>query len=126
MSRGLNKVMIIGNVGRGPELRYTPNGTPVVNFSVAVGRQWKTPEGERREATEWFNVVAWRDLAEICDQMLSKGRRVYIEGSLQTRSWEDQGGQRHYRVELVADQMLLLDRDKKGDGIENASFEEDR
>ncbi len=110
MARGLNKVMIIGNVGRDPELRYTPNGTPVVNFSVAVGRQWTTSTGERREATDWFNVVAWRELAEICNQMLSKGRRVYIEGSLQTRSWEDEKGQRHYRVELVADQMILLDR----------------
>ncbi|MDQ7030694.1 MAG: single-stranded DNA-binding protein [Ardenticatenia bacterium] len=88
----------------------TPNGTPVVNFSVAVGRQWTTSTGERREATDWFNVVAWRELAEICNQMLSKGRRVYIEGSLQTRSWEDEKGQRHYRVELVADQMILLDR----------------
>lgn len=110
MARGLNKVMIIGNVGRDPELRYTPNGTPVASFSVAVGRQWTTTSGERREATEWFNVVAWRELAEICGQMLSKGRLVYVEGSLQTRSWEDANGQRHYRVELVADQMTLLDR----------------
>ncbi len=110
MARGLNKVMLIGNVGRDPELRYTSNGTPVVNFSVAVGRQWTTSSGERREATDWFNVVAWRELAEICNQMLSKGRRVYIEGSLQTRSWEDERGQRHYRVEVVADQMILLDR----------------
>lgn len=110
MARGLNKVMIIGNLGRDPEMRYTPNGTPVTSFSVAVGRTWTTPDGERKEATEWFNVVAWRELAEICNQMLSKGRRVYIEGSLQTRSWEDQGGQRHYRIELVADQMILLDR----------------
>ncbi|HEX8681996.1 MAG TPA: single-stranded DNA-binding protein [Ardenticatenaceae bacterium] len=110
MARGLNKVMIIGNVGRDPELRYTPNGTPVSSFSVAVGRHWTTTTGERREATEWFNVVAWRELAEICSQMLSKGRLVYVEGSLQTRSWEDANGQRNFRVELVADQMTLLDR----------------
>lgn len=110
MARGLNKVMIIGNVGREPELRYTPNGTPVVNFSVAVGRQWTTPDGERHQATEWFNVVAWRELAEICARLLTKGKRVYIEGSLQTRSWEDSQGQRQYRIELVADQMILLDR----------------
>lgn len=110
MARGLNKVMIIGNLGRDPELRYTPNGTPVASFSVAVDRQWTTSSGERREATEWFNVVAWRELAEICNQMLSKGRLVYVEGSLQTRSWEGAEGQRHYRVELVADQMTLLDR----------------
>lgn len=110
MARGLNKVMIIGNLGRDPELRYTPNGTPVASFSVAVGRQWTTTSGERREATEWFNVVAWRELAEICSQMLSKGKLVYVEGSLQTRSWEDANGQRSYRVELVAEQMTLLDR----------------
>ena len=110
MARGLNKVMIIGNVGRDPELRYTPNGTPVASFSVDVGRHWTTTSGERREATEWFNVVAWRELAEICSQMLSKGRLVYVEGSLQTRSWEDASGQRNFRVELVADQMTLLDR----------------
>lgn len=125
MSRGLNKVMIIGNVGRDPELRYTPNGTPVVNFSVAVDRQWKTPDGDRREATEWFNVVAWRDLAEICDQLLDKGRRVYIEGSLQTRSWEDQNGQRHYRVELVADQMLLLDRESRRERADEETYEDE-
>jgi len=84
MARGLNKVMIIGNLGRDPEMRYTPNGTPVTSFSVAVGRSWTTPDGERKEATEWFNVVSWRDLAEICNQYLRKGGRVYIEGSLQT------------------------------------------
>jgi len=109
MARGLNKVMIIGNLGRDPEMRYTPNGTPVTSFSVAVGRSWTTPDGERKEATEWFNVVSWRDLAEICNQYLRKGGRVYIEGSLQTRSWEDQSGQRHFRTELVADQMIMLD-----------------
>lgn len=110
MSRGLNKVMIIGHIGRDPELRYTPTGTPVASFSVAVGRQWTTAQGERREATEWFSVVAWRELAEICHQLLAKGRLVYVEGSLQTRSWEEPSGQRHYRVEVVADQMTLLDR----------------
>lgn len=120
MARGLNKVMIIGNLGRDPELRYTPNGTPVVSFSVAVDRQWTTSSGERREATEWFNVVAWRELAEICKQMLSKGRLVYVEGSLQTRSWQAADGQRHYRVEVVADQMTLLDRGPSRDEIEQS------
>jgi len=109
MARGLNKVMIIGNLGRDPEMRYTPNGTPVTSFSVAVGRSWTTPDGERKEATEWFNVVAWRELAEICNQHLRKGERVYIEGSLQTRNWEDQNHQRHFRTEIVADQMIILD-----------------
>ncbi|GAP62578.1 single-strand DNA-binding protein [Ardenticatena maritima] len=125
MARGLNKVMIIGNVGREPELRYTPNGTPVVNFSVAVGRQWTTPDGERHHATEWFNVVAWRELAEICARLLSKGKRVYIEGSLQTRSWEDSQGQRQYRIELVADQMILLDRPATNDTDEEDEDETD-
>ncbi|NOZ05691.1 MAG: single-stranded DNA-binding protein [Chloroflexi bacterium] len=119
MARGLNKVMIIGNLGRDPEMRYTPNGTPVTSFSVAVGRSWTTPDGERKEATEWFNVVAWRELAEICNQHLRKGGRVYIEGSLQTRSWEDQNHQRHFRTEVVADQMIMLDG-KRRDGREGS------
>ena len=109
MSRGLNKVMIIGKLGRDPEMRYTPSGKPVTSFSVATSRSWVTADGERREATEWFNVVAWRDLAEICSQYLSKGSKVYIEGRLQTRSWEGQDGQKHYRTEIVADEMILLD-----------------
>ena len=121
MVRGLNKVMIIGNLGRDPELRYTANGTPVATFTVAVDRQWTTSSGERREATEWFNVVAWRELGEICNQMLSKGKLVYVEGSLQTRSWEGGDGQRHYRVELVADQMKLLDRGPSRNDSQNSS-----
>ncbi|MGH2541436.1 MAG: single-stranded DNA-binding protein [Ardenticatenaceae bacterium] len=108
--RGLNKVMIIGNVGHDPELRYTPSGTPVAGFSVAVERHWTTGTGETREATDWFYVVAWRELAERCGQQLAKGRLVYVEGSLQTRSWEDANGQRNYRVELVAGEVMVLDR----------------
>lgn len=109
MSRGLNKVMIIGNLGRDPEMRYTPSGKPVTSFSVATSRTWTTTDGDRREATEWFNVVAWRDLAEICNQYLAKGSKVYIEGRLQTRSWEGPDGQKHYRTEVVADEMIVLD-----------------
>lgn len=123
MARGLNKVMIIGHLGRDPELRYTPTGTPVANFSVAVGRQWTTASGERREATDWFNVVAWRELAEICGQMLTKGRLVYVEGSLQTRTWEDATGQRQFRVEVVADQMTLLDRTPRDEGQTRESLD---
>ncbi|HID85896.1 MAG TPA: single-stranded DNA-binding protein [Anaerolineae bacterium] len=115
MSRGLNKVMIIGNLGRDPEMRYTPSGKPVTSFSVATSRSWVTAEGERREATEWFNVVAWRDLAEICNQYLRKGSRVYIEGRLQTRGWEGQDGQKYYRTEIVADEMILLDSRERGE-----------
>lgn len=108
MPRGLNKVLIIGNVGRDPEMRYTPGGRPVTSFSVAVGRTWTSSEGERHEETEWFNVVAWGNLAEICKSHLSKGHQVYVEGRLQTRNWEDDSGKKHFRTELVANEMILL------------------
>jgi len=108
MTKGLNKVMIIGSVGRDPEMRYTPSGRPVSSFSVSTTRGWTNSEGERREETEWFNVVAWGNLAEICKQYLRKGRQVYIEGRLQTRSWEDQEGRKRFRTELVANEMILL------------------
>ncbi len=109
MSRGLNKVMIMGNLGRSPEMRYTPSGRPVTTFSVATNRSWVNAAGERREETEWFNVVAWGNLAEICKQHLTKGQHVYVEGRLQTRAWEDQNGKKHYRTELVANEMIMLD-----------------
>lgn len=113
MTRGLNKVMIIGNIGRDPELRYTPSGKPVTSFSLASSRSWIAPDGERREETEWFNVVAWGNLAEICNQKLAKSQQVYVEGRLQTRSWEDDRGQRHFRTEIVANEMIILGpRDK--------------
>lgn len=129
MTRGLNKVMIIGNLGRDPEMRYTPSGKPVTSFSVATSRTWTTTDGDRREATEWFNVVAWRDLAEICNQYLSKGSKVYIEGRLQTRSWESPDGQKHFRTEVVADEMIVLDSRREsyagsGHGVE-ADVEDD-
>lgn len=108
MARGLNKVIIIGNVGRDPEIRFTPSGRPVTSFSVAVSRTWTSAEGERHEETEWFNVVAWGNLAEICKTHLSKGQLVYIEGRLQTRGWEDDAGKKHFRTELVANEMILL------------------
>jgi single-strand DNA-binding protein len=108
MTRGLNKVMIIGNLGRDPEMRYTPSGKPVTSFSLACSRSWISSDGERREETEWFNVVAWGNLAEICNQHLSKGQQVYVEGRLQTRSWEDNNGQRHFRTEVVANEMIIL------------------
>lgn len=108
MGRGLNKVMIIGHLGRDPEMRYTPSGRPVTSFSVATSRSWTSAEGERREEVEWFNVVAWGALAEICKSHLSKGLQVYIEGRLQTRGWEDDSGKKHYRTELVANEMILL------------------
>lgn len=108
MGRGLNKVMIIGYLGRDPEMRYTPSGRPVTSFSVATSRTWTSAEGERREETEWFNVVAWGTLAEICKTHLTKNQQVYVEGRLQTRGWEDETGKKHFRTELVANEMILL------------------
>ncbi len=111
--RGLNKVIIIGNVGRDPEMRYTPSGRPVTSFSVATTRTWVSAEGERREETEWFNVVAWGNLAEICKAHLTRNQQVYVEGRLQTRGWEDDQGKKHFRTEVVAQEMILLG-DRKG------------
>jgi len=110
MARGLNKVMIMGNLGRDPEMRYTPSGKPVTSFSVAVSRSYMKPEGERTEVTDWFNVVAWGRLAEICSQYLTKGSMVYVEGRLETRSWEGDNGQKHFRTEVVANDVNILDR----------------
>jgi single-strand DNA-binding protein len=108
MSRGLNKVQIIGHLGKDPEMRYTPSGRPVTTFSVAVSRSWNSADGERHAETEWFNVVAWGNLAEICKQYLVKGQQVYIEGRLQTRRWDDKEGQKHTSVEIVANEMMML------------------
>jgi single-strand DNA-binding protein len=108
MSRGLNKVMVIGHLGRDPEMRYTPSGRPVTSFSVVTTRTWTSAEGERHEESEWFNVVAWGNLAEICNQYLRKSQQVYVEGRLQTRGWEDDEGKKHYRTELVASEMIVL------------------
>ena len=118
MSRGLNKVIIIGNLGRNPEMRYTPSGRPVTSFSVATSRSWVNAEGERREETEWFNVVTWGNLAEICKQHLTKGQQVYVEGRLQTRGWGDQNGKKHYRTELVANEMIILEERKSAEATE--------
>jgi single-strand DNA-binding protein len=108
MSRGLNKVMIIGHLGRDPEMRYTPSGRPVTTFTVATSRSWNTVDGERHQETEWFNVVAWGNLAEICKQYLTKGQQVYVEGRLQTRRWDDKEGNKHSSVEIVANEMMML------------------
>jgi single-strand DNA-binding protein len=117
----LNKVMVIGYVGRDPEMRYTPSGKPVTSFSVGATRSWTGSEGEHREETEWFNVVAWGNLAEICKQYLGKGRHVYVEGRLQTRSWDDQEGKKCFRTELVAREMIMLDSPKGAFEVDEAS-----
>ena len=106
----LNKVMIIGNLGSEPEMRFTPSGNPVTSFRVATNRVYNTPEGERKEETEWFTVITWGRLAEQCNQFLGKGRLVYAEGRLRTRTWEGQDGQKHYRTEVIANRVTFLDR----------------
>lgn len=126
MSRGLNKVMIIGRLGRDPEMRYTPSGKPVTTFSVATHRSWNTSEGERRTETEWFNIVAWGNLAEICKEFLTKNRLVYVEGRLQTRHWDDAEGVKHTSVEIVANEMIMLDERRENElSPEPAPTEED-
>lgn len=109
----LNKVMLIGRLTRDPESRTTPQGATVANFGIATGRVWKDQQGNRQEATEFHNIVAWRKLGEIAAQYLRKGKQVYIEGHLQTRSWDDQSGKKQYRTEVVADNMIMLGN--KGD-----------
>jgi len=106
----LNKVMVIGNLGTDPEMRFTPSGKPVTSFRIATTRTYMSPEGEKRQETEWFSVITWNKLAETCNQFLAKGRRAYVEGRLRTHSWEGQDGQRRFRTEIVANRVIFLDR----------------
>ncbi len=117
----LNKAMIIGNLGRDPEMRYTPNGQAVTQFTVAVNRNYKDQSGEWKEETEWFRVVAWGPLAERTAEYLRKGRKVYVEGRLQTRSWEGQDGQKRYTTELIANTVTPLDPRPRDEGGEPAA-----
>jgi len=110
MAKSINMVVILGNLTRAPELRYTPAGHAVCSFGVATNRMWKTAEGDRRDEVEFHNVVAWNKLAEICSQYLVKGQKVYIQGRLQTRTWEGKDGVRRSRTEIVADDMVMLNR----------------
>jgi single-strand DNA-binding protein len=112
----LNKVMLIGNITRDPELRSTPSGQSVAAFGLATNRVWKDPSsGERKSAAEFHNIVAWRKLAEICGQYLRKGSKVYVEGRLQTRSWQGQDGNKRYMTEVIMENMIMLDRKPQGD-----------
>jgi single-strand DNA-binding protein len=105
---GINKVIIVGNLGNDPEVRYTPDGTPAANFNVATSEDWTDKEsGEKKSKTEWHRIVVWRKLAEICGEYLEKGRQVYVEGKLQTRSWE-KDGVTHYTTEIIADTVQFL------------------
>ncbi len=115
MSRTLNKVMLIGNVGRDPELKYTPSRIPVTSFRLATSETWKDRDGNIQEHTDWHTVVAWRGLAEVIHKLVRKGSRVYIEGRIQTRTFEDKTQSRRHVVEVLADNMLLLDSRKGRD-----------
>src|SRR3989344_7668208 len=109
MSRSLNKAVLIGNLTRDPELRYTPSGTAVCTFGLATNRQWTTDSGEKREDVEFHRIVAWNKLAELCAQLLNKGRKVYVEGRLQTRRWTAQDGTERSTTEVVISDMIILD-----------------
>lgn len=115
MARSLNKVLLIGNLTRDPELRYTPQGTAVCTFGIATNRSWVTDGGEKKEDTEFHRVVAWNKLAELCSQLLTKGRKVYVEGRLATRNWTGQDGAARTTTEIVIDNMLILDSKRDGE-----------
>lgn len=118
-------LIIVGNLGKDPEMRYTPSGRPVTTFTMAVSRSWNSADGERHSETEWFNIVAWGNLAEICKQYLTKGQQVYVEGRLQTRRWDDKEGQKHTSVEIVANEMMMLgERHEAAQGTEEQATSE--
>jgi len=113
--KSLNKVILLGNLGKDPELSYTASGVAVAKFSIATNEKWKDQEGNVQEKVEWHNIIAWRKLAEICGQYLKKGSKVYLEGKLQTRSWDDKNtGVKRYTTEIIADDLIMLD--SKGGG----------
>ncbi len=108
MAGSVNKVILIGRLGSDPEIRYTQSGAPVANFSLATNESWKGKDGQKEERTEWHRVVVWSKLAELASQYLSKGRQVYVEGRLQTRSWEDKDGHKKYTTEVIANTLQFL------------------
>ncbi len=116
MSKSVNKVILIGNLGKDPEVKYTPSGVPVAKFSIATNERFKDKAGEWQDRTEWHNIVAWQRLAEIIGEYVKKGSKIYIEGKLQTSSWEDkQSGEKKYRTEIVAQELVLLGGRGEGD-----------
>lgn len=128
MAKSLNKVQIIGNLTRDPELKYTPSGSAVCTFSIATNRQWTTEQGEKKDEADFHRCVSWGKLAEICGQLLKKGRKVYIEGRLQTRSWQGQDGSTKYMTEIVVSDMILLDSkaaSDDGSAMDNFDVPED-
>ena len=116
-SRNLNKVMLIGNLTRDPEMRYTPQGNAVASFVIATNREWVT-QGEKKQSVDFHNVVAWNKLAEICGQLLKKGIKVFVEGRLQTRDWVGDDGKKRYKTEIIIDDMIILTPKKTGEGSE--------
>ncbi len=118
----VNKVILVGNLGRDPEVKYTQSGTAVANFSLATTRRWNDKDGQRQEKTEWHRIVAWRRLAEIVGQYMGKGKQVYIEGRLETRQWEDRDGNTRYTTEVVADNIQMLGRASDGGGGGGQSY----
>lgn len=114
MARSLNRVQLIGNLTRDPELRYTPQGTAVCTFGLATNRSWTTDNGDKKEEAEYHKIVAWNKLGELCSQLLTKGRKVYVEGRLATRSWTGQDGSQKSTTEIVIDDMIILDSRKEG------------
>ena len=126
MANGLNKAILIGNLGRDPEVRYTPGGLAVANFSMATSETWTNKEGEKETRTEWHRIVAWGKLGEICGEYLSKGKQVCIEGRIQTREWEDKEGNKRYTTEITASQMLMLgSRESAGESRPSPSSDMD-
>lgn len=131
MARGVNKAIIIGNLGRDPEIRYTSSGTCVANFSIATSERWIDPDGNEQERTEWHRIVAWARLAEICGEYLKKGKQVYVEGMLQTREYEDRDGNTRYTTEIKARDMQMLgtrgdiESEYAGDDDDGASITDD-
>jgi single-strand DNA-binding protein len=124
-TRSLNKVFLIGNLTRDPEIKYTSSGAALCSFGIATNRSWKDSDGEVREAAEFHNLVSWNNIAEICYQLLAKGMKVYIEGSLRTRSWDDEDGKKNYRTEIKVNEMILLDsKGKSGVGGGESDDEE--
>jgi len=123
MAGSVNKVILVGRLGRDPELKYTPGGAPVAKFSLATDESFKDKTGEKQERTEWHNIVAWNKLAEICGEYLTKGKLVFIEGSIRSRQWQDQAGNKRTSYEIIANQMQMLGSKADSDRMASASME---
>ena len=118
--RGVNKVIALGNVGKDPEMRFTPSGDPTTSFSVAVSEKY----GEK-ESTTWFNIVTWKKLAEVCNQYLAKGQPVYVEGKLKNSSWQSPDGQKHYKTEVIAERVIFLGRKELGESKDEDEYDDE-